>query len=242
WPPSRSLPFQVPPLRPLEHGAFSNRYRLPRSLSLSLPQGAPSSSSSSSSSSWQMLLLLCQFSLGCGVSCSLGFLQEGAPHRTGNLLLAVLLAALLSRLGARLASHALALYRLHAAQRYCPALLGPPLTHLLHPSLVIYIEEEQRQNPSEQMAFQTVFVRMGGLLVLLMTVGRWADIASLLVSLVGELWCLLHARAMMDICRKQVSSRAPRRPFLKSHGGLSPRYFSQPYLSYRRLSNTFIFQ
>ncbi|XP_062821843.1 transmembrane protein 82 isoform X1 [Anolis carolinensis] len=86
---------------------------------LSLEKGAPSSSSS-----WQMLLLLCQFSLGCGVSCSLGFLQEGAPHRTGNLLLAVLLAALLSRLGARLASHALALYRLHAAQRYCGVCLS----------------------------------------------------------------------------------------------------------------------
>nr|XP_016853342.1 PREDICTED: transmembrane protein 82 [Anolis carolinensis] len=213
---------------------------------LSLEKGAPSSSSS-----WQMLLLLCQFSLGCGVSCSLGFLQEGAPHRTGNLLLAVLLAALLSRLGARLASHALALYRLHAAQRYCgvclsllaawhriPALLRralaaaflvadlcavalinrdflttaealrfwTPLT-ICYTLLVIYMQEEQRQNPSEQMAFQTVFVRMGGLLVLLMTVGRWADIASLLVSLVGELWCLLHARAMMDICRKQDFSQ-----------------------------------
>nr|XP_060614833.1 transmembrane protein 82 [Anolis sagrei ordinatus] len=219
---------------------------------LSFEKGAPSSSSSS-----QMLLLLCQFSLGCGISCSLGFLQEGAPHRMWNLLLAVLLAALLARLCTRLTFHVLALFRLHAGQRYCgaclsllatwhriPALLRralavaflvadlcavalinrdflttaealrfwTPLT-ICYTLLVIYMQEEQRQNPSEQMAFQTVFVRMGGLLVLLMTVGRWADIASLLVSLVGELWCLLQARAMMDICRKQdFSQRSSRSP------------------------------
>lgn len=66
--------------------------------------------------------------------------------------------------------------------------------------------EEQRQNPSVQMAYQTVVVRMAGLLILLMTVGRWLDIANVLVSLVGELWCLARVGVMLGVCRKQVST------------------------------------
>lgn len=69
---------------------------------------------------------------------------------------------------------------------------------------LLFRAEEQRQNPSEQTAYQTVFVRMGGLLILLMTVGRWMDILNVFVSLVGEMWCLVHAGIMLDICRQQV--------------------------------------
>ncbi|XP_042333875.1 transmembrane protein 82 [Sceloporus undulatus] len=204
---------------------------------LSHDKGAPST----------QLHLLCQYSLGCGISCSLSFLQEGAPHRTWNLLLSALLAALLARYVGRLARHVSTMYELHCKEHYCglclfllanwhgiPRLLcnalkvtflvadlaavalinrdflttseavrfWTPLT-ICYTLLVIYMQEEQRQNPTEQMAFQTVFVRMGGLLILLMTVGRWMDIANILVSLVGEVWCLAQARAMLDICRKQ---------------------------------------
>lgn len=54
------------------------------------------------------------------------------------------------------------------------------------------------------MAFQTVFVRMGGLLVLLMTVGQWRDIVNILISLAGEIWCLTRSGTMLEVCRKQV--------------------------------------
>ncbi|XP_053137423.1 transmembrane protein 82 [Hemicordylus capensis] len=211
---------------------------------LSLNKGARSS----------QLYLLCQFSLGCGVSCSLSFLQEGAPHRTCNLLLSVGLAALLARCAQRLASHLFAMYELHSRERYCgvclslltawhgiPRLLSnalkaaflvadlaavalinqdflttseavrfwTPLT-ICYTLLVIYMQEEQRQNPTQQMAYQTVFVRMGGLLILLMTVGRWVDIVNVFVSLVGEVWCLARVRVMLEICRKQdYSPRSP---------------------------------
>lgn len=65
------------------------------------------------------LYLLCQYSLGCGVSCSLGYLQEGAPHRTWNLLLSVGLATLLTHYVWRLAWHVSTMYELHCKERYC---------------------------------------------------------------------------------------------------------------------------
>ncbi|KAM4703213.1 transmembrane protein 82 [Rhinophrynus dorsalis] len=207
------------------------------SMILSLSKGVQSS----------QLFLLCQFSLGCGVSCSLDYLHEGAPHRTWNLLLAVGLSGLILWLTRRMCRHVGIMYQLHSKERYCgvclsllaswydiPAVLcralkvaflvsdlaavavinrdflstseavrfWTPLT-ICYTLLVIYMQEEQHQNPSQQMAFQTVFVRMGGLLILMMTVGRWADILHIIISLVGELWCLVHAGVMLEICREQ---------------------------------------
>ncbi|NXD15762.1 TMM82 protein, partial [Nothocercus nigrocapillus] len=201
---------------------------------LSHGKGGPSS----------QLYLLCQYSLGCGVRCGLGFLLDGAPHATCNLLLAAGLAALLAAGAGRLARHVCALYELHSRARYCgvciallasghgiprllrralavafavadPAavallngdFLGPaeaarfwtPLT-ICYALLVVYMQEEQKQGQS---VYQTVLVRMGGLFILLLTVGRWTDILGVLVSLVGEFWCLLRAGVMLDICRHQ---------------------------------------
>lgn len=65
------------------------------------------------------LFLLCQYSLGCGLSCSLSYLQEGAPHRTWNLLLSVGLAILLTHLVWRLGHHVFTMYELHCKERYC---------------------------------------------------------------------------------------------------------------------------
>ncbi|EDL80998.1 similar to Hypothetical protein MGC37938 (predicted), isoform CRA_c [Rattus norvegicus] len=70
------------------------------------------------------LFLVCQFSLGCGLSCGLSFLQEGAPHRSLNLLLSLGLAALLSLGARRLNRHTCNLYELHSSQRYCGVCLG----------------------------------------------------------------------------------------------------------------------
>lgn len=74
-----------------------------------LSQGAHSS----------QLYLLCQYSLGCGVSCGLSFLLEGAPHGTCNLVLAAGLAGLLATYTQRLARHVCTLYELHSRARYC---------------------------------------------------------------------------------------------------------------------------
>lgn len=70
------------------------------------------------------LFLVCQFSLGCGLTGGLSFLQEGAPHRTLNLLLSLGLAALLSLGARRFRRHVCSLYELHTSQRYCGVCLG----------------------------------------------------------------------------------------------------------------------
>lgn len=70
------------------------------------------------------LYVVCQFSLGCGLSCGLSFLQEGAPHRSLNLLLSLGLAALLGLVARSLCQHVCSLYELHSSQRYCGVCLG----------------------------------------------------------------------------------------------------------------------
>ncbi|XP_065594129.1 transmembrane protein 82 isoform X3 [Cyrtonyx montezumae] len=193
------------------------------------------------------LLLLCQFSLGCGLSCGLSFLLEGAPHGTCNLLLAAGLAGLLAVHALRLALHTCTLYELHSRAQYCgvcmllltsghgvPRLLRKallvafvvadlaaialinrdflstaeavrfwtPLT-ICYTLLVVYMQEEQRSSTGRQSAYQTVLVRMGGLFILLLTVGRWTDILHIFLSLLGELWCLLHTGVLLEVCRLQ---------------------------------------
>ncbi|XP_061869241.1 transmembrane protein 82 [Colius striatus] len=193
------------------------------------------------------LYLLCQYSLGCGVSCSLSFLLEEAPHRTYNLLLAVGLAGLLATYSRRLAHHVCTLYELHSRARYCgvcillltsahliPRLLRhalavafavadlaaitlinrdflstaeavrfwTPLT-ICYTLLVVYMQEERRQSAGGRAACHTVLVRMGGLFILLLTVGRWADVLHVLISLLGELWCLLCTSVLLEVCWRQ---------------------------------------
>ncbi|XP_058160327.1 transmembrane protein 82 [Dasypus novemcinctus] len=204
------------------------------------------------------LYLLSQYSLGCGLTCGLSFLQEAAPHRTLNLLLGLGLAALLRAGAQRLRRHVCCLYELHSSQHYCgvclgllagahhlPRLLGralavalavgdlaavalinqdflstseavrfwTPLT-ICYTLLVIYMQEEQRLRPGVQSHVQTVLVRMGGLLVLLLTVGRWLDLLGVLVSLLGELWCLAGVRTLLDLC--QIQDFPSQRPSVSS--------------------------
>lgn len=60
-----------------------------------------------------------------------------------------------------------------------------------------------------------MLVRMGGLFILLMTVGRWLDLLGVLVSLLGELWCLAGVRTLIDLCQIQVgTSMYPQLPTL----------------------------
>lgn len=71
----------------------------------------------------------------------------------------------------------------------------------------MYLAEEQRQHRfSLQGQVQTVLVRMGGLFILLMTVGRWLDLLGVFVSLLGELWCVAGVRILIDLCQIQVGT------------------------------------
>ncbi|XP_053942101.1 transmembrane protein 82 isoform X3 [Cuculus canorus] len=218
-----------------------------------VPEGAQSS----------QLYLLCQYSLGCGVSCALSFLLEEAPHGTSNLALAVGLAGLLASYTRHLARHVCTLYELHSQAQYCgicilllanghniPRLLRnalaitfavadlaavalinrdflssaeairfwTPLT-ICYTLLVIHMQEEP--STGARAPHQTVLVRMGGLFVLLLTVGRWSDVLHVLFSLLGELWCLLRAGVMLEACRQQV-------PEHRHQGLVEPGWVSHP--------------
>ncbi|XP_078095135.1 transmembrane protein 82 [Mustelus asterias] len=206
-------------------------------------------------SSRKQIFLLCQFSVGCGMTASLSFLNEGAPHSTLSLMLSTSLAGLLMWYVRKLVKHVNTMYELHSKERYCgvcisllttwhqiPKLLCNALTvefivadaaavflinrdfittseairfwtplTICYTLLVIYMQEEQKQNPSEQSIYQTVGVRMGGLLILTLTVGTWADVLHVLLSLVGEMLCLLQAGTMIKACRQQDSSEVNHR-------------------------------
>uniref|UniRef100_H2ZSS6 Transmembrane protein 82 n=1 Tax=Latimeria chalumnae TaxID=7897 RepID=H2ZSS6_LATCH len=212
------------------------------------------------------LFLLCQYSLGCGMTTGLSYLYEGASHRTLCLVIGAGLAGLIMWYTLKLVHHILTMYELHSKQRYCgicifllttwhsiPKLLcnmlkvtfgiadfaaiylinkdflstseairfWTPLT-ICYTLLVIYMQEEQQQSPTEQMVYQTVFVRMGGLLILTLTVGNWMDVFHIIVSLVGEGWCLFRTGTMLRIChgqprRDEVSPSYPARGFPESH-------------------------
>lgn len=69
--------------------------------------------------------------------------------------------------------------------------------------------EEQRLHPGLQGQIQTVLVRMGGLFVLLLTVGRWLDLLGVFISLLGELCCLVGVRTLLDLCQIQVGTPIP---------------------------------
>lgn len=71
------------------------------------------------------------------------------------------------------------------------------------------LTEESRQSTGRGLVFRTVVVRMGGLFILLLTVGRWTDILHIFVSLLGELWCLLRSGVLLESCWRQVRGGTP---------------------------------
>lgn len=72
-----------------------------------------------------------------------------------------------------------------------------PLT-ICYALLVVYMQEEQHRLPSSQAVLNTVVVRLGGLMVLMLTVGRWADVIHVLVCFLGEASCLIPTMDLLD--------------------------------------------
>lgn len=87
---------------------------------------------------------------------------------------------------------------------YQTGCLGYVLGHLFHnqhTDMQIYpyfISEEQHRQPSGQALLNTVMVRLGGLLLLMLIVGRWADVLHILLCFIGEAACLLPAQALLS--------------------------------------------
>ncbi|XP_072223415.1 transmembrane protein 82 [Leuresthes tenuis] len=77
-----------------------------------------------------------------------------------------------------------------------------PLT-ICYTLLVVYMQEEQHRLPSGQAVFNTVVVRLGGLMVLMLTVGRWADVLHILLCFLGEASCLIPTMDLLDATSSQ---------------------------------------
>ncbi|XP_051947905.1 transmembrane protein 82-like [Xyrauchen texanus] len=196
-----------------------------------------------------LLLVQCQFSLGCALSCSLNFLHEGAPHGWLSLLLAAGLSWFLASQCCNLWQHVKTMYLIHSTQCYCGICIGllttgtsiltwlcraliltfsvsgiaaisninqhflsttealrfwTPLT-VCYTLLVVYMNEDQHRQPSQQVLLNTVVVRLGGLFVLLMTVGSWSDVIHVLICFIGEATCLLPSQDLLEAISQHVT-------------------------------------
>ncbi|XP_070695812.1 transmembrane protein 82 isoform X2 [Pempheris klunzingeri] len=77
-----------------------------------------------------------------------------------------------------------------------------PLT-ICYTLLVVYMQEEQHRLPGSQAVLNTVVVRLGGLMVLMLTVGRWADVLHILMCFLGEACCLIPTMDLLDAASSQ---------------------------------------
>uniref|UniRef100_A0A8C7U189 Transmembrane protein 82 n=1 Tax=Oncorhynchus mykiss TaxID=8022 RepID=A0A8C7U189_ONCMY len=142
----------------------------------------------------------CQFSLGCALSCGLHFLHEGAPQ----LRLCLLLAAELSWfLGAydSMSWHCTdyTVYCVTVEWTFAVAAIAPlrfwtPLT-ICYTLLVVYMQGE-RLNIQKLMII--IFYSWGRLMVLMLIVGRWADVVHIILCFLGEASCLIPSRDLLD--------------------------------------------
>ncbi|XP_056131014.1 transmembrane protein 82-like [Lampris incognitus] len=190
----------------------------------------------------QLRLIQCQFSLGCALTCTLNFLQQGASHSTFSLLLAAGLSWVLAGICHHFWGHVVRLYPLHSTERYCGKCIllltsrhtllsslqktvvlafaiasvastaivheqflsekdalkfWTPLT-LCYAMLVVYMEGEKHHQTAGEAVLHSAVVRLGALLVLMLTAGHWTDVLHVLISLLGEAVCLLPSQDLLQ--------------------------------------------
>ncbi|XP_036842848.1 transmembrane protein 82-like [Oncorhynchus mykiss] len=146
--------------------------------------------SAESSRFLQQLLVQCSlvFSLGCALSCGLHFLHEGAPQ----LRLCLLLAAELSWF---LGAYDSMSWHCTDYTVYCVTVeFWTPLT-ICYTLLVVYMQGE-RLNIQKLMII--IFYSWGRLMVLMLIVGRWADVVHIILCFLGEASCLIPSRDLLD--------------------------------------------
>lgn len=67
---------------------------------------------------------------------------------------------------------------------------------------VINVLSEDQLQPGQQALLNTVVVRLGGLFVLMITVGRWSDVLHVLICFIGEAVCLLLSQDLLEAIYK----------------------------------------
>lgn len=79
-----------------------------------------------------------------------------------------------------------------------------PLTLLCHFFLVSFCTEDQNRQTGTEALLHTVVLRLGALLVLMLTVGDWSDVLHILVSFLGEAVCLLPSQDLLRAVLKVI--------------------------------------
>ncbi|XP_034442000.1 transmembrane protein 82-like isoform X2 [Hippoglossus hippoglossus] len=86
-----------------------------------------------------------------------------------------------------------------------------PLT-LCYTMLVIYIQADQNRQTGAQALWHTAVLRLGALLVLMLTVGDWSDVLHILISFLGEAACLLPSQDLLQaVSREEEEETSPRK-------------------------------
>lgn len=62
-------------------------------------------------------------------------------------------------------------------------------------------EDQNRQTGTEAL-FHTVVLRLGGILVLMLTMGGWSDVLHVLMAFLGEAVCLLPCQDLLQAVLK----------------------------------------
>ncbi|KAJ8016644.1 hypothetical protein DPEC_G00009380 [Dallia pectoralis] len=78
-----------------------------------------------------------------------------------------------------------------------------PLT-ICYTLLVVYMQEEQHSHPSGQAVMNTVAMRLGALMVLMLTVGRWSDVVHIFLCFLGEAGCLIPSRDLLEVATQYM--------------------------------------
>ncbi|XP_046896797.1 transmembrane protein 82 isoform X2 [Hypomesus transpacificus] len=114
------------------------------------------------------------------------------------------LTGIISVVGSRVTSLVVLEFSLRAVSAWFTA--GPeskalrfwtPLT-ICYTLLVVYMQEDQHRQASGQAVLNTVGVRLGGLMVLMLTIGRWADVFHIFMCFLGEAGCLIPTTDLLD--------------------------------------------
>ncbi|XP_058486945.1 transmembrane protein 82-like [Solea solea] len=93
--------------------------------------------------------------------------------------------------------------------------LWTPLT-LCYTMLVAYIQENQNRQTGAEALVHTAVLRLGAVLVLMLTVGDWSDVLHVLIAFLGEAACLLPSRDLLQAVLKEQEETSPRKNQSKS--------------------------
>ncbi|XP_033483508.1 transmembrane protein 82-like [Epinephelus lanceolatus] len=88
--------------------------------------------------------------------------------------------------------------------------LWTPLT-LCYTMLVFYNQEDQQRQTGTEALLHTVVLRLGALLVLMLTVGDWSDVLHVLITFLGEAVCLLPSQDLLKAALKEEEETSLRK-------------------------------